>query len=614
MAYQLNRTDGTLLVDLVDGTIDVDSTDLTLVGRNYSGFGEFINENFIKLLENFSGSSNPNFPLRGQLWHDTNEGRLKIFDGEQWIPAAAPFVQNTRPNNLNLGDFWIDDYRNQLYFYDGSDLTLAGPIYSTVQGKSGFEVQSIKDNTGRSKTVVLLYVAGTITAVIVNEQFDLPQGVNVGGLTGTLRKGINIVEGEDFQLYGSVENARNLLNAQGEQLNPTQFLPADRNGVTTGSLGIQNNDGLLLGIADNLELSVKKDQVVDQVQIKAKIANQDLLIGATDAAGEYTAMFWNAQNRYLGVGTASPNSTVDVAGDVTIRGDLLVQGQNTYLNVTTLRSQDLNLELGLLDDSTEGDDVAVDGGGIIVRSSQGSKDWTWENSTKSWTSNQHVNLTGTSSLKFNGVEVLTGTELKGVTVANNLNTIGTLNDLTIDNIELDGQRITTGATYNLQIDSQGGAVTLITPQKISNVSDPTTAQDVATKNYVDTEIISRDMYLSLDITGLTTLQVADVLRDIAPIFDPNSGIRRIADGVLMRIHAVSQAGATVTGITFQSANPADPGYVDKTFAQVAAHPNYLASESVVQDVNISDAEGSIQSTVTRSTLFFEVTPGGGTSD
>ena len=202
MAYQLNRTDGTLLVDLVDGTIDVDSTDLTLVGRNYSGFGEFINENFIRLLENFSGSSNPNFPLRGQLWHDTNEGRLKIFDGEQWIPAAAPFVQNTRPNNLNLGDFWIDDYRNQLYFYDGSDLTLAGPIYSTVQGKSGFEVQSVKDITGRSKTVVLLYVAGTITSVIVNEEFDLPQGVNVGGLTGTLRKGINIVEDEDFQLYG----------------------------------------------------------------------------------------------------------------------------------------------------------------------------------------------------------------------------------------------------------------------------------------------------------------------------------------------------------------------------------------------------------------------------
>lgn len=350
------------------------------------------------------------------------------------------------------------------------------------------------------------------------------------------------------------------------------------------------------------------------MQIKTKIANQNLLIGATDSSGEYTAMFWNAQNRYLGIGTSSPNSTVDVAGDVTIRGDLLVQGQNTYLNVTTLRSQDLNLELGLLDDSTEGDDIAVDGGGIIVRSSQGSKDWTWENSTKSWTSNQHVNLTGTSSLKFNGVEVLTGTELKGVTVANNLNTIGTLNDLTIDNILLDGQRITTGATYNLQIDSQGGAITLITPQKISNVSDPTTAQDVATKNYVDTEIISRDMHLSLDITGLTTVQIADVLRDIVPIFDPNTGIRRIADGVLMRIHAVSQAGATVTGITFQSANAALPGYVDKTFAQVAAHPNYLASESVVQDVNISDAEGSIQSTVTRSTLFFEVTPGGGTSD
>ena len=53
MAYKLNKTDGTLLVDLIDGTIDTNSTSLTLVGRNYSGYGEAFNENFISLLESF---------------------------------------------------------------------------------------------------------------------------------------------------------------------------------------------------------------------------------------------------------------------------------------------------------------------------------------------------------------------------------------------------------------------------------------------------------------------------------------------------------------------------------------------------------------------------------
>ena len=59
MSYKLNKTDGTILTDLVDGTIDTTRSDLTLIGRNYSGFGEFLNENFIKLLENFSSADEP---------------------------------------------------------------------------------------------------------------------------------------------------------------------------------------------------------------------------------------------------------------------------------------------------------------------------------------------------------------------------------------------------------------------------------------------------------------------------------------------------------------------------------------------------------------------------
>ena len=83
MSYKLNKTDGTILTDLVDGTVDNTSSDLTLIGRNYSGFGEFLNENFIKLLENFSSSDEPANPIRGQLWYDTSENKLKIYNGEK---------------------------------------------------------------------------------------------------------------------------------------------------------------------------------------------------------------------------------------------------------------------------------------------------------------------------------------------------------------------------------------------------------------------------------------------------------------------------------------------------------------------------------------------------
>ena len=79
MSYQLNKTNGELLVDLVDGQIDTASTDITLVGKNYKGFGEFINENYIKMLENFSNTAAPSNPMTGQLWFDSGEQRLKIY-------------------------------------------------------------------------------------------------------------------------------------------------------------------------------------------------------------------------------------------------------------------------------------------------------------------------------------------------------------------------------------------------------------------------------------------------------------------------------------------------------------------------------------------------------
>ena len=77
MAYQINKTDGTILSTVADGQIDANSSDITLIGRNYSGFGEILNENFVKILENFASSATPQNPIRGQIWFDASESKLK---------------------------------------------------------------------------------------------------------------------------------------------------------------------------------------------------------------------------------------------------------------------------------------------------------------------------------------------------------------------------------------------------------------------------------------------------------------------------------------------------------------------------------------------------------
>ena len=77
MAYTINKTDGTILATVADGTINTD-TSITIVGKNYAGYGEFLNENMVKLLESGANTSQPSAPLTGQLWFDKTNGLLTI--------------------------------------------------------------------------------------------------------------------------------------------------------------------------------------------------------------------------------------------------------------------------------------------------------------------------------------------------------------------------------------------------------------------------------------------------------------------------------------------------------------------------------------------------------
>ena len=143
MAYQINKTDGTILATVVDGQIDNLSTDLTLIGKNYSGFGEAINENFVKLLENFSNTSRPENPIRGQIWFDVSESKLKVYSGNGFVPVSSATISTTQPLNLGVGDLWFNSTDKQLYFFDGTSTILLGPDYSVSQGISGLRVSNI---------------------------------------------------------------------------------------------------------------------------------------------------------------------------------------------------------------------------------------------------------------------------------------------------------------------------------------------------------------------------------------------------------------------------------------------------------------------------------------
>ncbi len=89
MAYTIVKSDGTVLTTIPDGTINTTSTSLGLPGRNYAGYGQYLDTNFVHMVENFADGTVPQNPIRGQLWFDTNTNTLKVCPADGTTNAAA---------------------------------------------------------------------------------------------------------------------------------------------------------------------------------------------------------------------------------------------------------------------------------------------------------------------------------------------------------------------------------------------------------------------------------------------------------------------------------------------------------------------------------------------
>lgn len=613
MSYRLNRTDGALLVDLTDGILDTATTDLTLIGKNYKGFGEFLNENFIALLENFASTSQPTNPMVGQLWYDKQDNRLKIYDGATFRSATGSVVSSTRPSNLTTGDLWIDNENNKLYIWDGTDLTLVGPEYSAGQGKSGFEVSSQLDSTDVQRTILKLFLGGTLVGIYSPETFYILPEYAIAGYSliagdalnrQLLEKGFNVVS-IDFLYRGTATSAKGLIDDAGVIRSANNFIPTDANGATTGSLKIKNSAGLSVGVGET-EYSILKIAGTT-VTLETQQSNSDFAIKVRSGSSFLPAMYVDTSESRVGIWNSNPSYSLDVTGtgrfssNLTVGGNLLVEGTTTHLNTSTLRVEDKNIELGILDDSTEANDSQIDGGGIIVRSSEGSKDWTWIAATGSWTSNQDINIISgpdnpVPQLKVDGTNILSSTALGStVTSALGLTRVGTLSELTVDNIKLDAATITRISGTGLSIVA-GGDIT-VDSQNITGLAEPSAATDAATKNYVDVQLYSKDVIISLDVTGLTNpaaIGASDGPKNsIATLLQNLQAAATFQTGTTAYVMATSYTGSTVSGINVNiTTSPDTSGVLTKSSIAVDKN-NVSSAETVIQDISQSNTASGV---------------------
>lgn len=327
MAYKINNTFGTLLVTLADGTIDTATTDLTLIGKGYAGFGEKLNENLVKLLENFNNTSAPNNKVQGQMWYDKTNNQINVYTGSKFKPIGSPTNSATAPTNAVLGDMWFDTTNTQLYVYTGSAWTLIGPTTVAGSGVTQVVTESPEDNTGVKRSILKLVSNDVVVGVVSNLAFTPSSTETLGA--ALISAGFSTVA-QGIQLSSAVASVKFRGTATDSDalggVAAANYLRSDSADTTTGRISVQSDDGIRIGAGNDITMTMSSDDFT----IAQTTQDKDIIFTVNDGGTTKEAL------RIKGSTGRIEHLRV---------GDLTVDGTNTIVNTNTLSVEDNIIEL-----------------------------------------------------------------------------------------------------------------------------------------------------------------------------------------------------------------------------------------------------------------------------
>ena len=351
MAYTINLTDGSIYATISDGTIDTSSS-ITIVGRNYTGYGEFIAENFIRMLEHGADTTAPSNPLIGQLWYDKTGATIKVYDGSTFKDLGALSPAATEPTGSAVGDMWFDTVDSQLKIWDGTEFILIGGEAGAGIGITGAKVATITDTLAADHVILKLYIDDVVVATVSKDAEFTPEiGAEIPDFAATIKPGIQLAEIISGQVPQFIGDATNALTLDGNVA--ADFLSSTANDTTTGSIGILSDDGLTVGVGSDAELKVvtgdhvhfsnttNGSDLVLQVNSGAGAAPVITLAGATGRASVTTptaATNQIANANYVDssitaaiatIGTTLDPRYVNITGGDTMTGALIIQNDLT---------------------------------------------------------------------------------------------------------------------------------------------------------------------------------------------------------------------------------------------------------------------------------------------
>jgi hypothetical protein len=326
MAYSITTTSGSFVATVQDATINTTATSLTLIGRDYAGYGAFLNENFVHLMEHFAANTAPVRKLTGQIWYDTNVSTLKVWNqgANIWKPVGSSISQSfPGPASGSPGDLWFDTTNNQLYAWseDDSDWILIGPP-STLAG-SGAVVTTITDSSSFSHVVIQFKVNNNIVGIISYDAAFTPQTAIAG--FATIKPGFNLVSTSTLTGAQFTGDASNALFLNGVAAG--QFLRSDQNTSTPYRLGVGN---LVVGSDLNISAAVAENEV----KISGTTNNRDINF--------YANVGGNVNIRPIAIsgstGSVNFEKSVSINENLSAAGTLSVTGTSTLVGAVTVQT------------------------------------------------------------------------------------------------------------------------------------------------------------------------------------------------------------------------------------------------------------------------------------
>ena len=307
MSYTITLTDGAIFATIADGTINTASS-MTLVGKNYAGYGQFINDDIIRLLENGSNTTAPGAPLTGQLWWNSTAKNMQVYNGTAFKVISGATATSAAPSGSVsvAGDLWYDTVNAQLNVYSGATWILVGPAYTAGTGVTGAIPATITDNTSVSHIVIKLYVNDQVVGIVSKDASFTPQ-VAIPGFT-TVNPGITLattISGVPQYFQGTATNAQALGN-----VSASGFLQTTGAQTMTGTLGVLNNTGLAVGVNSDFRASVSGSDVT----VRNATSNGNLLIQINQSGTPTTMITMYGAN---GMTAIAGTTTVNTAGRAT---------------------------------------------------------------------------------------------------------------------------------------------------------------------------------------------------------------------------------------------------------------------------------------------------------